>query len=94
MITIEQAVNGYVVKSTSEDSNEMVVIEQEDDVSDAKCFQRLIYVLQDMLGIISSKYDDEKFYAVVAPGPDNQNYKGLDFAHWGEYYKEDDIDGS
>jgi hypothetical protein len=90
MISIERARNGYIVKSTSEEMTETLVIEEVDGCCEVQAFKHLVLVLQDLLGVTSSKYDEERFYAVVAPGLDNQNYKGLDFAYWGDYHKKDD----
>lgn len=67
-LTIEYAINGYVLSYYDEELkkiNYIVVEEQDVGDNEARTTQKLLYAIQEHFGLLGSKHDSERCYVKV-----------------------------
>jgi hypothetical protein len=72
-IEIEIADNGYVIRE-DDVPFKTDVIEIGDDKTSAQGMMELANILAEYLGVRGSRYDEERFYAIVAPGDKHDGF--------------------
>ena len=76
-IQIESVENGYIITEYEETENnttiekKTVIVERN---TEAETFRDLVYHVQDLIGHSDSRYDEKRYYGVIAPGDKNDNF--------------------
>ena len=69
MITIEQVIDGWIISNTDmEEPLRMKVVEVRDGESDVEAFQRVLWVINEEMGPVTSRYDEHRIAISTQPG--------------------------